>query len=198
VAELADAPDLGSGGRKALGVRLPPFAPASARLRRATARRTLLGRRGGGLAKRRLSSPRGASDRPEARASPPSRRPAASDGLVSEYRRTQLPAVAARPCRCYHSAPMPTQGPDLYFGVFQRQVAAGGAAARLTRHATAPSSIPGPDGRPLRISTIQASTRAICPACASVGDGGFVSFEDDLRLAYACPECCRFVWIRGS
>ena len=27
VAELADAPDLGSGGRKALGVRLPPFAP---------------------------------------------------------------------------------------------------------------------------------------------------------------------------
>src|SRR4029079_16195514 len=26
VAELADAPDLGSGGRKALGVRLPPFA----------------------------------------------------------------------------------------------------------------------------------------------------------------------------
>jgi hypothetical protein len=30
VAELADAPDLGSGGRKALGVRLPPFAPAFA------------------------------------------------------------------------------------------------------------------------------------------------------------------------
>src|SRR6476620_2192147 len=31
VAELADAPDLGSGGRKAMGVRVPPFAPASAR-----------------------------------------------------------------------------------------------------------------------------------------------------------------------
>ena len=30
MAELADAPDLGSGGRKALGVRLPPFAPAFA------------------------------------------------------------------------------------------------------------------------------------------------------------------------
>ena len=29
VAELADAPDLGSGGRKALGVRLPPFALTS-------------------------------------------------------------------------------------------------------------------------------------------------------------------------
>ena len=31
VAELADAPDLGSGGREALGVRLPPFAEALAR-----------------------------------------------------------------------------------------------------------------------------------------------------------------------
>src|SRR5436190_3484525 len=30
VAELADAPDLGSGSRKALGVRLPPFAPPQA------------------------------------------------------------------------------------------------------------------------------------------------------------------------
>ena len=28
VAELADAPDLGSGSRKAMGVRVPPFAPA--------------------------------------------------------------------------------------------------------------------------------------------------------------------------
>ena len=30
VAELADAPDLGSGSRKAMGVRLPPFAPVNA------------------------------------------------------------------------------------------------------------------------------------------------------------------------
>ena len=29
VAELADAPDLGSGGRKAMGVQVPPFAPIS-------------------------------------------------------------------------------------------------------------------------------------------------------------------------
>ncbi len=33
VAELADAPDLGSGGRKPVGVQLPPFAPASVRPR---------------------------------------------------------------------------------------------------------------------------------------------------------------------
>ncbi len=31
VAELADAPDLGSGGRKAVGVQIPPFAPRSDR-----------------------------------------------------------------------------------------------------------------------------------------------------------------------
>ena len=35
VAELADAPDLGSGSRKALGVRLPPFAPFDSRAKRA-------------------------------------------------------------------------------------------------------------------------------------------------------------------
>src|SRR6188768_3986055 len=39
VAELADAPDLGSGTRKGMGVRVPPFAfaPARAEFRRATA-----------------------------------------------------------------------------------------------------------------------------------------------------------------
>src|SRR5688500_13181852 len=31
VAELADAPDLGSGSRKAMGVRLAPFAPPTSR-----------------------------------------------------------------------------------------------------------------------------------------------------------------------
>src|SRR6202023_2083136 len=37
VAELADAPDLGSGSRKAMGVRVPPFAPAFARSEQARA-----------------------------------------------------------------------------------------------------------------------------------------------------------------
>ena len=54
VAELADAPDLGSGSRKAMGVRLPPFAPAFACLpppasysseAMKAVRRKLLGRR---------------------------------------------------------------------------------------------------------------------------------------------------------
>ena len=43
VAELADAPDLGSGGRKAVGVRVPPFAPDFARRRRASSRQAKKG-----------------------------------------------------------------------------------------------------------------------------------------------------------
>jgi hypothetical protein len=53
-------------------------------------------------------------------------------------------------------------------------------------------------GRPLRIATIEADTAAICAACGSQGQGGFVSFEGDLRMAYACPQCCRLVWVPGA
>jgi hypothetical protein len=28
--------------------------------------------------------------------------------------------------------------------------------------------------------------------------GGFVSFDGDLRMAYACPECRQFVWLTGA
>jgi hypothetical protein len=92
---------------------------------------------------------------------------------------------------------MPTPRSDLFHGVFKWHALADGPA-RLTRQPSAPASIPDPDGRPRRISTIQANTRAICPACATVADGGYVSFEDDLRIAYACPQCCQLVWIRGA
>jgi hypothetical protein len=58
--------------------------------------------------------------------------------------------------------------------------------------------VPDPDtGRSLRISTVELSG-AICPACAKHGDGGFVSFVADLRLAFACPNCQGFVWIAGA
>jgi hypothetical protein len=30
------------------------------------------------------------------------------------------------------------------------------------------------------------------------GAGGFVSFEADLRMAYACPECRELVWLSGA
>ena len=62
-----------------------------------------------------------------------------------------------------------------------------------------PTVIPDPHtGRRLHVATLQASTPAICPACSCHADGGFVSFEDDLRIAYACPRCMELVWIKGA
>jgi hypothetical protein len=38
---------------------------------------------------------------------------------------------------------------------------------------------------------------AICPSCASQGLGHFVSFDGELRMAYACPHCRELVWLAG-
>ena len=32
----------------------------------------------------------------------------------------------------------------------------------------------------------------------STGSGGFVSFDGDLRMAYACPQCRELVWVAGA
>ena len=87
---------------------------------------------------------------------------------------------------------------DLFYGLFEWQSADG--VARVTRRGPSPPAvIPDPDnGRTLHISTLEASTPAICPVCSRHADGGFVSFEDDLRIAYACPMCQRLVWIKGA
>jgi hypothetical protein len=85
----------------------------------------------------------------------------------------------------------------LYHGLFQRS-ADGDGQPRLSRSATAPAMIPCPTtGRPLRIATIDANTRAICPSCANHGAGAFVSFDGDMRMAYACPQCRQLVWVQG-
>jgi hypothetical protein len=86
---------------------------------------------------------------------------------------------------------------DLFCGIFDRQTHDG--LARITPRAVPPpSSIPDPrTGRRLRISTLQAGTPAICPACLARALGGFVSFVDDQRIAYACPQCEKLVWIKG-
>ncbi len=87
---------------------------------------------------------------------------------------------------------------DLYFGLFEWR-SSNGIAAVTGRTPSPPVAIPDPrTGRNLRISTIQASTPAICPACSCHADGGFVTFEDDLRIAYACPRCQKLIWIRGA
>ena len=85
---------------------------------------------------------------------------------------------------------------DPFHGVFTCETGPGGV--RLGRPAARPAAVPDPEtGRSLTISTVELSG-AICPACSKRGDGGFVSFVADLRLAFACPHCRAFVWIAGA
>ena len=87
---------------------------------------------------------------------------------------------------------------DPYFGLFTPG-ASDGRVPSLARAASAPTSIPDPQtGRPLRVATVDGPARAICPACATSAEGGFVSFVGDLRLAYACPSCVQLVWLPGA
>jgi hypothetical protein len=87
---------------------------------------------------------------------------------------------------------------DLYHGLFRWEQSSNGQP-QLSRHTNAPLAIPDPQsGRLLRVATIDARTRAICPACSTAGHGGYVSFVQDLRLAYACPSCEELVWLQGA
>ena len=85
---------------------------------------------------------------------------------------------------------------DPFFGDFTQ--ADGDVGSRLSRGPQAPATLPDPrTGRHLRIATIEVSG-AICPACSRHGEGGFVTFVSDLRLAFACPNCQTFVWVAGA
>ena len=86
---------------------------------------------------------------------------------------------------------------DLYHGLFRWHAGPDGQPS-LSQHEGRPSEIPCPaTGRALRVATLDARTRAICPRCGAGGFGGFVSFEGDLRMAYACPACRELVWVAG-
>lgn len=85
----------------------------------------------------------------------------------------------------------------LFHGVFQLEQLPNGQK-QLARHADAPKAIPAPEGRLLKIATVDARAQAICPSCSSSAHGGFVSFVQDLRLAYACPSCQKLVWLNGA
>lgn len=62
-----------------------------------------------------------------------------------------------------------------------------------------PRTVPCPDtGRPLRVASLEVSNSSVCPACSQFGTGGYVSFVGDLRLAFACPNCRKLVWIAGA
>jgi hypothetical protein len=91
-----------------------------------------------------------------------------------------------------------TSRTDLYHGLFRWERASNGQP-ELSRHAAAPTVIPDPQsGRLLRVATVEARARAICPSCATTGRGGYVSFVQDLRLVYACPSCEQLVWLNGA
>ena len=86
---------------------------------------------------------------------------------------------------------------DLFHGLFLWHHGQDGQP-RVSRHANSPASVPCPStGRQLRVATIEAGAPAICPSCSSHGAGGYVSFEGDLRMAYACPKCLELVWLAG-
>jgi hypothetical protein len=50
----------------------------------------------------------------------------------------------------------------------------------------------------LRVATIEGHALAICPSCRTQAEGGFVSFEGDMRMAYACPQCSQLVWVQSA
>jgi hypothetical protein len=86
---------------------------------------------------------------------------------------------------------------ELFHGLFQWHAGQDGQHT-LSRPDRRPATVPCPaTGRALRIATLEAAAAAICPSCAARGRGGFVTFEGDLRMAYACPQCRQFVWIAG-
>ena len=113
--------------------------------------------------------------------------------------------IAAPVPACYHPPPksMTSARPatvlrtDLYHGLFQWHTDAAGEPI-VSRHSSSPPAIPCPTtGRSLQVATLDAQAMAICPSCASRGNGGFVSFVGDLRMAYACPACQQLVWLAG-
>jgi len=87
---------------------------------------------------------------------------------------------------------------DFFNGLFRRHTGEDGEP-RVPRHDASPDTIPCPTtGRLLRVATIEAAASAICPSCATHGAGGFVCFVGDLRMVYACPQCCQLVWLAGA
>jgi hypothetical protein len=83
-----------------------------------------------------------------------------------------------------------------YTALFRREQLASGEY-QLSRKHDAPTVISDPSGRMLKIATVDTAS-AICPSCATTGRGAYMSFVQDLRMAYACPSCTAFVWLPGA
>ena len=91
---------------------------------------------------------------------------------------------------------------DLFHGLFEWRCLPGKGAQptlAVVQAGHSPRTVPCPDtGRPLRVASLEVSDRGVCPACAQLGTGGYVSFVGDLRLAFACASCRKLVWIAGA
>jgi len=87
---------------------------------------------------------------------------------------------------------------DPFHGLFELRAEAAGTP-RLASRPARPATVPDPKtGNPLRVASVEVSDRGVCPACTRLGAGGYVSFVSDLRLAFACPACCKLIWLRGA
>lgn len=87
---------------------------------------------------------------------------------------------------------------ELFHGLFQLHLREQGDAS-LQSNADGPRTVPDPHtGLPLKVATLEVGERGMCPACATPGTGGYVSFVSDLRLAFACPSCRKLVWLAGA
>ena len=70
---------------------------------------------------------------------------------------------------------------------------------RVPASSATPTTLPDPDtGRPIAVADVDVSDRAVCPRCTSSGQGAYVSFVSDLRMAFACPRCLQVTWISGA
>jgi len=101
--------------------------------------------------------------------------------------------------QCYHREPvdLPSSHP-FFYGLFDLLPQPHGRA-RLASNAEAPRAIPDPQtGHPLKVASLELSDHSVCPACTTLGSGGYVSFEADLRMAFACPTCRTLVWVAGA
>ena len=84
---------------------------------------------------------------------------------------------------------------DSFVGLFE----ASPRVAGRSQSAAAPRTIPDPaTGLPLKVASVDIAEQSVCPACAQLGAGAYVSFVSDLRLAFACPGCRQVVWIAGA
>jgi hypothetical protein len=87
--------------------------------------------------------------------------------------------------------------PDQFHGLFEWRQRT--LVVRKSDNQSVPRTVPDPlTGRPLRVATVEVSDRGVCPACAQLGSGGYVTFVSDLRLAFACPTCRQLVWLAGA